>query len=153
MTEILFIGCANGNILIFAQASLALVASLPRPHYLGVDVARGMDTRHLVENRHNRDVKYPDCVALCYDKYEAILSAIYNDHSFYVWDIKDFQKVKKLDSHLFHSANCWSLDIYSDTNSNLPVDSFITCSTDNTLRIWSTLSSNQSKQAWVMLID
>ena len=142
----LYIGCSQGTILVFTQANLYFVASLPRPHNLGVDVARGTDTRHLLENLKNRDAKYPDCVALCYDKYEAILSAIYNDHSFYVWDIKDFEKVKKLDSHLFHSSKCWSLDVYSSTNptSNLPLDSFITCSEDNTLRVWSTLSASIS---------
>jgi hypothetical protein len=57
--------------------------------------------------------------------------------------------VRKIDSHLFHSSCCWAVDtfnstqsVYSNQNqlgssSNVPVDSFITCSTDNTLRIWS----------------
>ena len=138
----LFIGCSNGTIIIFAQSNLRFIASLPRPHNLGVDIARGTDTRHLVESLNKSDSKYPDCVALCYDKYEAILTAIYNDHSFYVWDIKDFEKVKKLDSHLFHASKCWSLDVYSSGShvSSLPQDSFITCSEDNTLRVWATLS-------------
>jgi WD40 repeat protein len=61
--------------------------------------------------------------------------------------------VKKLDSHLFHSSCCWSIDIFSShiassvaspnfssSNSSLPVDSFITCSADNTLRIWSPMN-------------
>ena len=150
--ENLFIGGSNGTILIFRQTKLDFVASLPRPHYLGVDISKGHDTSHIIENMNNRELKYPDCVALCYDKYDLIISAIYNDHSFYVWDIKDLNKVKKLDSHLFHSSWCWSLDTFSSSfhssglrtqqvDANMPMDSFITCSTDNTVRIWSTNSS------------
>lgn len=89
----LFIGCSNGTIDIFRQKNLEFLAILPRPHNLGVDVAKGLDTRHVLENLNNRDLKYPDCVALCYDSYSYILSAIYNDHSFYVWDIRDLGKV------------------------------------------------------------
>ena len=149
----LFIGCSNGAIMIFRQKNLEFIASLPRPHHLGVDIAKGQDTRHLLENLNNQDLKYPDCVALCYDKFEGILSTIYNDHSFYVWDIKDLTKVKKLDSHLFHSSCCWALDIYSPIdnnytnnylNNNLVYDSFITCGTDNTLRIWSPINNNSN---------
>jgi WD40 repeat protein len=147
----LFVGCSNGAVHIFRQKNLDFIASLPRPHYLGVDIAKGLDTRHLAEGLNNPDAKYPDCVALCYDQYDCILSAIYNDHSFYVWDIKDFAKVKKLDSHLFHSSCCWALDLYSAGNasmtSNLPVDSFVTCSTDNTLRVWSTVSASASSNS------
>lgn len=151
--ENLFIGCSNGSILMFRQKGLDIVASLPRPHSLGVDISKGLDTRHILENLGNHELKYPDCVALCYDSYDCIISAIYNDHSFYVWDIKDLNKVKKLDSHLFHSSCCWSLDTFSSTlNSqqasqellNLPLDSFITCSSDNTVRIWSSSSNNSA---------
>jgi WD40 repeat protein len=116
--------------------------------------------RHIFENLNNYELKYPDCVALCFDPNECVLSAIYNDHSFYVWDIKELDKVKKLDSHLFHSSCCWSIDIFSSlsnvassmaassnlnsSNTSLPTDSFITCSADNTLRIWSPMSSNNN---------
>ncbi|CAF0759917.1 unnamed protein product [Brachionus calyciflorus] len=139
----LFVGCSNGNIHIFKQNNLEFLACLPRPHYLGVDVAQGIDTRHVLENINNPDLKYPDCVALSYNKSNSILTAVYNDHSIYTWDIRDISKVKKLDSHLFHSSCVSALDIYThNQTNNLPLDSFITCSTDNTLRIWSSVSNN-----------
>jgi WD40 repeat protein len=136
----LYIGCSAGTILIFKQNNLEFIASLPRPHKLGVDISKGLDTRHLIENLNNCDLKYPDCIALCYNTFDNYLCAIYNDHSLYIWDIKDVNKVKKIDSHLFHSSCCWSLDIFSNQTPNntcLPNESFITCSNDNTLRIWS----------------
>jgi WD40 repeat protein len=148
--ENLFIGCSNGTILIFRQKTLEIITSLPRPHSLGIDLSITTTTSPMSNN------KYPDCIALCFDNNEFILSSIYNDHSFYVWDIKDLNKVKKLDSHLFHSSCCWSLDTYSSvfnnnnsisSSSNLPIDTFITCSSDNTVRIWSnTANNNYSKE-------
>jgi WD40 repeat protein len=145
----LFAGCSNGIVLIFKQANLEFMGSLPRPHYLGVDVLQGLDTRHVFESQRGAELKYPDCIALAYNKYTNVVSAVYNDHSFYVWDINDLSKVKKLDSHLFHSSCCWSLDMFmpepslSGSGANvLPLNSFITCSTDNTLRIWSLAVSN-----------
>jgi len=116
-------------------------------------VAQGLDTSHVIANLNNPDIKHPDCIAICYDKYDFILSAFYNDHSFYVWDIKDLTQVKKIDSHLFHSASCGSIDTFmssflsssgsevvlpeSQSGFSLPLDSFVTCSSDNTIRVWS----------------
>ena len=145
----LYIGCSAGTILIFRQNNLEFIASLPRPHNLGVDISKGLDTRHLIENLNNCDLKYPDCVALTYNIYDYYLCAIYNDHSLYIWDIRDVNKVKKVDSHLFHSSSIWGLDIFSNlfSNSCIPSDTFITCSGDNTLRIWSLENINSSNNS------
>ncbi len=105
--------------------------------HLGVNISKHMDTSHLKsyleENLLNKNLKYPDCIGLSYIIDESYLCAIYNDHSFYIWDVKDYNAVKKIDSHLYHSSCCWSLDILSNLVSNphntLPHDTFITCST------------------------
>ena len=105
----------------------------------------------MIENLNKSDVKYPDCIALSYNIFDYYLCSIYNDHSLYIWDIKDVNKVKKVDSHLFHSSSIWGLDIFSNHYSNSsasyvpPNDSFITCSSDNTLRIWSLENLNSDK--------
>lgn len=148
----LFVGCSNGNIHIFRQGSLQFITSLPRPHHLGVDVLLGLDMRHVFENMNKNELKYPDCIALSYNRRSQVITAVYNDHSLYVWDITDLNKVKKLDSHLYHSSCCWSIDMFTSqidsqmnsSNSILPANSFITCSTDNTLRIWSPVSHSAS---------
>ena len=109
----LFVGCSNGTILIFRQRTLDCISSLSRPHYLGIDISKGQDTSHVLENINNPNIVHPDCIALVYDKFDYILSAFYNDHSFYVWDIRDLDQVKKVDSHLFHSSSCGSIDTFS----------------------------------------
>ena len=65
---------------------------------------------------------------------------IYNDHSLYVWDVRDIKKVGKSHSFLFHSACIWGVETYPVLSEGqkpvLPPGSFVTCSSDDTIRIW-----------------
>jgi len=36
---------------------------------------------------------YPDTIAVAYDETNYKVTAVYNDHSLYVWDVTDIQKV------------------------------------------------------------
>lgn len=156
--EFLFIGCSNGTTLIYLKETLEFFASLPRPHYLGVDVSKGLNTSHITDTFENSELKYPDCIALRYDKFNSILTTFYNDHSFYVWDLADLNRIKKLDSHLYHSATCWSLDIFTSSYNYdnirhfkahpvIPLDSVISCGNDNTIRIWAPFASQQAQKS------
>lgn len=59
----------------------------------------------------NPDVQYPDSVALTYDSVNCWLSCVYNDHSVYVWDTRDLQRVLKVHSALYHSDSIWDLQV------------------------------------------
>lgn len=39
------------------------------------------------------DSKFPDPIALAYDELNMNLTCVYNDHSLYIWDIKNINKV------------------------------------------------------------
>lgn len=39
------------------------------------------------------DAKYPDTIAITFDETNTKLTAVYNDHSVYVWDIFDIRRV------------------------------------------------------------
>jgi len=39
------------------------------------------------------------------------VSVVYNDHSLYIWDVRDVRKVGKSHSFLFHSACIWGLEV------------------------------------------
>lgn len=54
---------------------------------------------------------YPDTVALTFDPVHQWLSCVYRDHSIYVWDIKDINKVNKMWSELFHSSYVWNVEV------------------------------------------
>ena len=42
--EFLFIGCSNGITLVYLKQTLEFFASLPKPHNLGVDIAKDLTT-------------------------------------------------------------------------------------------------------------
>lgn len=121
---------------------------------------------------HPPDAKYPDAIALAYDELNRKLTCVYNDHSLYVWDVNDIRRVwifhviwshlsicprfhahfafqvGKSHSFLYHSACIWGVEMYPEfeTQEPLPVPagSFITCSSDDTIRVWNlnNLSNN-----------
>ena len=54
---------------------------------------------------------YPDASAISYDEQNGRVSVVYNDHSLYIWDVKDVKKVGKSYSFLYHSACIWGLEV------------------------------------------
>uniref|UniRef100_A0A8D2KXC9 Mitogen-activated protein kinase binding protein 1 n=1 Tax=Varanus komodoensis TaxID=61221 RepID=A0A8D2KXC9_VARKO len=142
--DYIFCGCADGTVRIFNPLNLHFVTTLPKPHFLGTDIASVTEASRLFSSV--TDAKYPDTIALTFDPNNQWLSCVYNDHSLYVWDVKDPKKVGKVYSALYHSSCVWNVEVYpevKDSNQScLPPNSFITCSSDNTIRLWNTESSN-----------
>lgn len=54
---------------------------------------------------------YPDTVALTFDPIHQWLSCVYKDHSIYIWDVRDINKVGKMWSELFHSSYVWDVEV------------------------------------------
>uniref|UniRef100_A0ABI7ZWF8 WD repeat domain 62 n=1 Tax=Felis catus TaxID=9685 RepID=A0ABI7ZWF8_FELCA len=143
--ELIFCGCTDGIVRIFQARSLQYLANLPKPHYLGVDVAQGLEPSFLFHRK--AEAVYPDTVALTFDPIHQWLSCVYKDHSIYIWDVKDINKVGKMWSELFHSSYVWNVEVYpefEDQRACLPSGSFLTCSSDNTIRFWNMDSSPDS---------
>jgi len=137
--ELIFIGCAEGIVRCFSPHTLQFVTTLPRTHFLGVDVSKGLTISHMAS--HPADAVYPDASAVSYDEQNARVSVVYNDHSLYIWDVRDIRKVGKSHSFLYHSACIWGLEMYPATLGDgkkavLPPGSFVTCGSDDTVRIW-----------------
>ncbi|XP_044127189.1 LOW QUALITY PROTEIN: mitogen-activated protein kinase-binding protein 1 [Bufo gargarizans] len=142
--EYIFCGCADGTVRIFNPNNLHFLSTMPKPHRLGVDIATVTEASRLFSNA--ADAKYPDTVGMTFDSTNQWLSCVYNDHSLYVWDIKDLKKVGKVYSALYHSSCVWSAEVYPEMKDSnqacLPPNSFITCSSDNTIRLWNMETSN-----------
>ncbi|NXC29336.1 MABP1 protein, partial [Campylorhamphus procurvoides] len=142
--DYIFCGCADGTVRIFNPLNLHFVTTLPKPHFLGTDIASVTEASRLFSGM--ADAKYPDTIALTFDPTNQWLSCVYNDHSLYVWDVKDPKKVGKVYSALYHASCVWNIEMYPEVKDNnqpcLPPGSFITCSSDNTIRLWNTESSN-----------
>lgn len=95
----IFVGCADGIVRCFSPFTLQFVTTLPRTHYLGVDVAKGLSISHMAS--HPANAKYPDTVALTYDETNHKVACVYSDRSLYLWDVTDIRKVPYLG--LFYS--------------------------------------------------
>ncbi|XP_023423308.1 mitogen-activated protein kinase-binding protein 1 isoform X6 [Cavia porcellus] len=141
--DYIFCGCADGTVRLFNPSNLHFLSTLPRPHALGTDIAGITEASRLFSGGAN--AKYPDTIALTFDPTNQWLSCVYNDHSIYVWDVRDPKKVGKVYSALYHSSCVWSVEVYPEVKDSnqacLPPSSFITCSSDNTIRLWNTESS------------
>ncbi|KAF7495810.1 Mitogen-activated protein kinase-binding protein 1 [Sarcoptes scabiei] len=149
------VGCSQGLIRCFRPQTLEFVCTLPRPHSLGVDIAKGFTSRaeisSLVRFNQNSKPKYADTIAVVYDEYNKVVTAIYADRSIYFWSLNDIKRIGKVNSFLFHSSCIWDIDIYPFASKNgrnlLPPGTFLTCSSDDTIRIWNTeidVHSNKS---------
>ncbi|XP_006883048.1 PREDICTED: mitogen-activated protein kinase-binding protein 1 isoform X1 [Elephantulus edwardii] len=141
--DYIFCGCADGTVRLFNPSNLHFLSTLPRPHALGTDIASITEASRLFSAAAN--ARYPDTIALTFDPTNQWLSCVYNDHSIYVWDVRDPKKVGKVYSALYHSSCVWSVEVYPEVKDSnqacLPPSSFITCSSDNTIRLWNTESS------------
>uniref|UniRef100_A0A9J8AGY2 WD repeat domain 62 n=1 Tax=Cyprinus carpio carpio TaxID=630221 RepID=A0A9J8AGY2_CYPCA len=138
-----FCGCADGTVRVFSPQDLRYISTLHRPHCLGVDVSQGTQPGHLFGA--NPEAQYPDTLALTFDPVTRHLSCVYNDHSVYVWDVQDIRNVGKVYSALYHSGCVWSVETYPELEDSsvacLSPGSFLTCSSDNTIRLWKSEST------------
>ncbi|KAM3875089.1 WD repeat-containing protein 62 [Diretmus argenteus] len=135
-----FCGCADGIVRVFSPPNLQYITTLHRPHRLGVDITQGI--QHGDPLTSSPGAQYPDTLALTFDPVARHLTCVYNDHSVYVWDVGSMRNTGKLYSALYHSGCVWSVEVYPELSDPLeaclPPASFLTCSSDNTIRLWHT---------------
>lgn len=155
--ELIFCGCSDGTVRAFSPHGLSFLCTLPRPHSLGVDISHMTRASQLFSSPSSS--RFPDAVAVTFDPVNAWLSCVYNDHSVYVWDVqhvherdlhvqeRDPRRAGKLYSALYHSSCVWGLETYPDSapDPKLPPGSFLSCSSDCTIRIWHLDQRNQTR--------
>lgn len=139
--KFIFVGCGDAIIRVFNAETLEYITTLPRTHYLGVDVSQGLQISHMMSAPPAS--KYPDTIAIVFDEQRSRVSCVYNDHSLYIWDLRDIRRVGKSHSFLYHSACIWGVETVplnflrnGSVQSNLPSDCLVTCSSDDTIRFW-----------------
>ncbi|CAF2141219.1 unnamed protein product [Rotaria magnacalcarata] len=135
----LVVGCGKGAVYIFSPQTLEYIMSIPLPHYLGVDIGF-ITSVDQITYPQQQNMSFPDTIAVCLDEDKSVLTCFYNDHSFYIWDIKNERTIKKRDSHMYHSGCGWGIETYFRTSTSpsmLRHLTCITCSSDNTIRFWS----------------
>ena len=89
---------------------------------------------------HSTAVKYADTIAISLDETNEVVTCVYGDRSIYFWTISNIKKIGKLHSFLYHSGCIWAVETYPELSNCakqlLPSGTFLTCSSDDTIRIW-----------------
>ena len=108
--QLICIGCADGIVRVFSPSTLHFLCTLPRPHVLGVDLAKGLAKPEPSVNEASTS-KYASVVAVTLDENAKRVTCVYSDHSMYIWDVRDTKRVGKLHSYLYHSACIWGIEV------------------------------------------
>ena len=72
-------------------------------YHFRVDVSKGLTISHMAS--HPSNARYPDATAISFDKSNFKVTVIYNDHSIYVWDVRDINKVRQSGTYAFREHN------------------------------------------------
>jgi WD40 repeat protein len=136
--QYIFCGCNNGTIRLYDPYTLEYVTTLPKPHHLGITIAAFDQESPKEDATGVKDpLVHPNTVAVGIDMEHNRLSCVYNDHSLYVWDLRNIKHIGKLHSFLYHNACVWDVDVNPDNlGLTLPPNCFATCSSDCTIRFW-----------------
>ncbi|KAJ3379389.1 hypothetical protein HDU92_006708 [Lobulomyces angularis] len=146
-------GGSDGIIRIFEPDTLKFISNIPKPTSLIIDISGSGDSSINDAN--------PDTVSVRVDTLNQKVVGIYNDHSFIIWDITDCKKILKYRSFLHHSDCVWGVEMNPDSENEsslinqhpdfnkyscLPANTFITYSSDGTVRFWN-LETHSSPNA------
>jgi WD40 repeat protein len=132
--NLLCVGCSDGLIRLFGAGRLQYIATLPKPPPIGG--ANVTSTAELLPPPLDREVSYPAVVGVRLSPSGTKVVAVYSDRSFFIWDITDPHTVGKYRSFLNHGACIWDVQCIPHSCAELPLNSIVTCSADNTVRIW-----------------
>ncbi|CAF3849173.1 unnamed protein product, partial [Rotaria sordida] len=148
----LVVGCDKGVVYILSSEILENIMSVPLPHCLGIDI-NFIGSIDQMTYPQKQNISFPNTIAVCLDENKSLLTCFYNDHSFYIWNIRNGREIEKRDCYMYHSACIWGIETYS-IRSTSPATfnrlSFITCSADNTVRFWS-LGHNETRSTFASL--
>ncbi|CAF0967394.1 unnamed protein product [Adineta steineri] len=127
----LVVGCDEGVVYVLSLQTLESTMSIPLPHCLGVNFG-------FVNSQQQLNTSIANVIAI---------TCFYNDHSFYIWDIKNRESIEKRENHMYHSACGWAIETCSRTDQL----ALITSSSDNTVRFWP-LNHNEIDETLMKII-
>ena len=151
--SLVLVGCAEGLIRAFSARSLHYIATLPLPvpavgyadRYPAVLALTASAAAPAVTRGPATGVRSSPLNAAAAAKAATsmhALTAVYADHSIFVWNVADVHAAAQVRQFSFHRACIWDAHFITSPPDADPVDglfppgTFVTCSADNTIRLW-----------------
>lgn len=129
----------DGIIRILDRKTFEYIGTLPKPKALGNEV-------QFHSNQINNETQiYPNTIA-CNLLSTNNLFSVYSDGSFICWNLSSYpEKIIKVFSEFAHKHCVWDMKLLEFPSSfseelNLPANTLVTCSADNTIRFWDSQS-------------
>ncbi len=79
------------------------------------------------------DEKFADVIGLLYNNITEKLISIYSDKTFFIWDLKNSEKLYVYRYNTFHSGSINNMDIQITSDEIIRI---ATCSDDKTVKLW-----------------
>jgi WD40 repeat protein len=142
--------CADGIVRLFNAPTLEYISTLPRPppfRPAGTTLQTN-DSDAAAGGAKRAASAPPNAIAVQMTTDNQRAGCIYSDRSFFVWDLRDVTKVCRCRAMHAHSGSIWDLDFLPSPaaqRAGLPPDSFVTCGSDSTIRIWGLAPRDGSK--------
>lgn len=146
--DYIIIGHINGYILLINQNTLECISDLPFP--LAIQQMNDMNCNIIGEK--NNDYTYPAVLSVWLSLDSSSVYVLYSDHSIYIWNITNLNEPGLYCTLFSHNDAIWDMKIPHNNNTAntantantdvIPNNTIVTCSSDNTIRIWSIDNSN-----------
>ena len=138
--------CSDGVVRLFHAPTLEYISTLPRPPRFRPAGAPPPSTGDACKAQA---VGFPDALAVQLTADNQRAGCIYADRSFFVWDLREPSKVCRCRAMHAHSGSIWDLDFLpaaAALRAGLPADSFVTCGSDSTIRVWGLAPQDANRQ-------
>jgi len=134
--------CAAGVVRLFHPATLQYLATLPKPPPFRAPPPAGDATpapASAARGKEKAALVFPDAVAVRLSPDSQRAAVVYADRALAVWDVRDTARVERCRTVPAHAAGVWDLEFLppaAAAAAGFPPDSFVTCSSDASLRVW-----------------
>ncbi|EKX47079.1 hypothetical protein GUITHDRAFT_162765 [Guillardia theta CCMP2712] len=135
--------CCDGLVRLFHPETLEYIATLPRPPPF-----RPKDTAESARSNPVEAV-WPDTLSVRLTRDGQRLGCAYSDRSLFIWDLRDAKKVCRCRAMYSHAGSIWDLEFLNKDSAErlgFAPDTFVTCSSDSTLRLWCLPQAHATKE-------
>ena len=147
--SLILVGCAEGLIRAFSARSLHYLATLPLPvpsvgYTDRYPACLAMSAMNILPSKTAATSVRSSPLQPQVGRQNHTLTVIYADHSLFTWNISDIHAVTRLRQFSYHSACVWDAHFITTppdadpSDALFPSGTFVTCSADNTIRLWNT---------------